>query len=92
MNKHGYSCYDKDQAFPLAAKLEVILRETGDLDKAKALFNRAVREGMFDRDGHHQLSEKLACLEVLHLADLGYSDFQPKPDSERNHHELPHTS
>ena len=68
---------------PLAAKIESVLLETGDFDRAKAIFAKAVEENYFNQDGVVHFSEKLACIEYLHLADLGYEEYQPKKVTER---------
>tara|TARA_R100000697_G_scaffold53044_2_gene66302 strand:+ start:1811 stop:2071 length:261 start_codon:yes stop_codon:yes gene_type:complete len=76
-NKHGYACYDKDNSMPIAAAIERILRDTGDQDRARHLFSQAIKHGLFDVDGHVRIYEKVACIELLQSAALGYKDFQP---------------
>ena len=78
-NKHGYSCYDKDNPMPIAAAIERILRDTGDQDRARHLFAQASKHGLFKCDAGIRIGEKVACIELLQSAALGYKDFQPQP-------------
>tara|TARA_R110002012_G_scaffold3576_1_gene16837 strand:+ start:867 stop:1118 length:252 start_codon:yes stop_codon:yes gene_type:complete len=75
----GYSCYDPNHPMPVAAAIERILRDTGDIDKARYLFAKAVLSGVFKGDGYNYFAHKVACIELLQLAELGYKDFQPQP-------------
>ena len=81
INESRYSCFDKEQQLPLAAAIERVLRRTGDIAFAKLLLlEEMTRPGgkTLHRDGHLQFYELLASIELIHLAELGCADFQPK--------------
>ena len=55
---------------PVATAIDKLLHD-GKVDLARAVFRKAVDENLFQVDGHVNLYDKIACVELFQLHDLG---------------------
>tara|TARA_X000001382_G_scaffold10663_2_gene7285 strand:+ start:589 stop:855 length:267 start_codon:yes stop_codon:yes gene_type:complete len=79
---NDHSCKPENQIMPIAEAIKKILLDTGDIELAKAVLMRATEHELFNRDGVVHIYEKVACIELIQIAEWGYEDYQPKKTTE----------